>query len=93
MRPPHEDMPSTESEACDIGGCHEPWAAEVDAANGSRKLRLCCECHDRWTTSERKLEAEREEMRGRELAPEETRPLFGLASALEYWERTGRRSA
>lgn len=74
---PYEDMPSTENEACDIGGCSEPWADEVDRSNGPRRLRLCERHHDEWTRAARELEAEREEVAGRAAG------LFGLARALD----------
>jgi hypothetical protein len=45
------DGPSVESECCDVGGCREPWAAEVNEQNGPRKLRLCEEHHDARRTS------------------------------------------
>lgn len=74
------DGPSVETESCDLGDCHEPWAAEVEVPHGPRSLRLCEEHADRWLRAERELDAELEEMRGRvgSLAP-----LFGLARALD----------
>ncbi len=74
--------PSVETEACDLGGCSAPWAAEVPRRNGPRSLRLCEEHHDRWVTAERALYAEIEEVAGRDPAPS-LAPLFALARALD----------
>lgn len=74
---PADDMPSVEAEACDLGGCAEPWAAEVERQHGPRKLRLCEGHATRWLRAEAELEAELEQMRGRGEAS--FAPLFGLA--------------
>lgn len=83
-RNPYVDLPSTDSERCDIGGCAESWAWEAERRNGPRKLRLCEGHADRWLRGERQLAAEREEMAGRVLEPESGyAALFGLARALD----------
>lgn len=80
---PHDDMPSVTEESCDIGGCREPWAWEVDRAHGPRNLRLCEGHADRWLRAERELAAEREELAGRVLEPVQYSALFGLANAMD----------
>jgi hypothetical protein len=87
---PTDDMPSVE-ESCDIGGCREPWAWEVDRAHGPRKLRLCEGHADRWLRAERDLAAEREELAGRVL---EFSALFGLANAMDArtWRSRARKA-
>ena len=55
---PYEDMPSCPEEACDIGGCREPWAEEMSAGNGPRALRLCESHATRWLKAEAELDAE-----------------------------------
>jgi hypothetical protein len=79
----YEDGPSVETEACDLGGCCEPWAWETDRRNGPRKLRLCEEHADRWLKSERDLNAELEEVAGRRPKPLPLSDLFGLVRALD----------
>lgn len=64
---PTEDMPSCEEHSCDIGGCYEPWAGEVERDNGPRRLRLCEAHYDLWTRSEREFLAELEAVRGQKL--------------------------
>lgn len=90
---PYEDMPSAETEACDIGGCCEPWAWEADRRNGPRKLRLCEEHATRWQMAERDYLAEREEMRGRTPRAVEWSALFGLARAMDGHVANGRKGA
>lgn len=98
MRNPVEDLPSCESECCDVGGCASPWAWSPEGVtNGPRSLRLCEEHSDEWLRSERDLLAEREEMAGREGVllrprPLSYAPLFGLVRDLEAIWRA-RRSA
>jgi hypothetical protein len=79
---PTNDLPSCESEKCDIGPCAHDWAWEAEIHNGARRLRLC-ELHaDEWLRGERELAAEREELSGRELVIRESlanASLFGLA--------------
>ena len=91
-RNPYEDGPSVEPESCDLGGCNEPWAAEVERRNGPRKLRLCEAHHDCWTAAERGLEAEREELRGRIVGPLPISSLFSLARALDGHVTNGRKA-
>lgn len=79
MAPHDAPWPSTETEECDLGDCHEPWALEVERRNGPRQLRLCEEHATRWLQAERELEAEIEEMRRR--GETQHAPLFGLARA------------
>ena len=76
---PHDDMPSCEEHACDIGGCCEPWAWETERRNGPRKLRLCEGHADRWLKGEREFYAELEEVAGR---TPPRRPRSGTAPAL-----------
>lgn len=76
---PHEDSPSCEEHACDLGGCEEPWCWETTRRNGPRKLRLCEEHATRWLKGEAALYAELEERAGR-IPPRSARP--GTARAL-----------
>lgn len=85
---PTDDLPSTETEACDLGGCREPWAAEVERRNGPRRLRLCEVHHDAWTHGERELYAEIEEVAGRAPAMSS---LFGLARTIDGRRGNGRK--
>jgi hypothetical protein len=95
---PTEDLPSTETECCDIGGCGEPWADTVDAANGPRLLRLCESHHDEWTAAARSMSAEIEEQAGRagvHAAPlaRSMAPFFALAREYDARRRNGRKGA
>jgi hypothetical protein len=76
---PTDDLPSIDTEQCDIGGCEEPWAGEVPRRNGPRFLRLCEDHFDRWSRGEAALYAELEERAGR-VPPR--RPQPGTARAL-----------
>ncbi len=96
MRPlnPCDDMPSVDTEECDMGDCHEPWAWEADRRNGPRMLRLCEDHATRWLEGERVLAAEREEVAGRDTGLRMSMaPLFALARALDGRAAKGRRSA
>lgn len=87
---PTEDMPSCEEHACDLGGCHEPWAWESDRRNGPRKLRLCEGHADKWLQGERDFHAELESMAGRAERPVPWSDLSRLARMLDgRTRRTG----
>lgn len=60
---PTDDLPSCETESCDVGGCREPYAWSAEGfANGPRELRLCERHADYWLAAERDLPAVCEEM-------------------------------
>lgn len=83
-RNPCEDMPSCESETCDLGDCGEPWAEEVEVPNGPRMMRLCEDHATRWLQAERELDAELEEVAGRTMASRRARPGTAAAIARAY---------
>lgn len=79
----HEDGPSVETEACDLGGCSEPWAWETERRNGPRKLRLCEAHATRWLQGERMLKAEIEAVAGTVDPPMPWSDLSRLARMLD----------
>lgn len=57
-RNPDEDLPSVESEACDVGTCFAPWAWSPDGEqNGPRELRLCERHASEWLRGSLVLDA------------------------------------
>ena len=84
-----EDYPSAEETCCDM--CSEPIALEVDQRYGPRKLLLCESHADRWLKAEREMDAELEQMRGREEQIPLSASLYGMARRQDARCRGGRR--
>jgi hypothetical protein len=52
VNPPTDDLPSVDTETCDLPRCREPWAIETRADNGPRMLRICEQHAARWLEAE-----------------------------------------